>query len=140
MENYVKGTFKRKIFSSNDGFIVGLFKIKETNDEDLKTYIDKQFTFTGLFAELTIDENYIFYGEVIDNPKYGFQYKVNRYEKIMPEGKDGLITFLSSEIFPGVGEKTAKQIVECLGEDCLNKISESYECLLKVPKMKEKKR
>jgi len=139
MESFIKGTFKRNIFSSNDGFTVGLIKIKETNDPDLFDYVNKQFTFTGLFAELTIDENYIFYGEVIDNQKYGIQYKVNRYEKLLPETKDGLILFLSSDIFQGVGEKTAASIVEYLGEDCLKKISESYENLLIVPKMTNKK-
>ena len=139
METYIKGTFKRNIFSSNDGFYVGLIKIKETSDEELFDYIGKQFTFTGLFGELNIDEDYVFYGEVVDNQKYGIQYRVTRYEKIMPTDKDGLTIFLSSDIFPGVGEKTAKQIVEVLGEDCLNKISDNYEVLLKVPKMTQKK-
>ena len=139
METYIKGTFKRTIFSSNDGFIVGLIKIKETDDEDLLDYVGKQFTFTGLFAELLTDEDYVFYGEVIDNPKYGIQYKVNKYEKIMPEDKDGLVVFLSSDIFPGVGEKTACQIVDILGENCLNLIANDHECLLKVPKMTDKK-
>ena len=105
METYIKGTFKRTIFSSNDGFMVGLIKIKDTDDQDLFDYKGKQFTFTGLFVELNVDEEYVFYGEVIDNPKYGIQYKVSRYEKIMPEDKDGLVIFLSSDIFPGIGEK-----------------------------------
>ncbi len=139
METYIKGTYKRCIFSSNDGYTIGLIKIKETDDQDLLEYIGKQFTFTGLFAGLNMDEDYTFYGNTIDNPKYGIQYKVNRYEKLMPEDKDGIIIFLSSDIFPKVGEKTAKLIVDTLGEDCLKKITEDYECLLKVPKMTEKK-
>ena len=139
MDTYIKGTYKRKIFASNDGFVVGFLKIKETNDQDLMDYKDKLFTFTGLFAELKIDENYVFYGNVIDNPKYGIQYKVNKYEKIMPEDKDGLILFLSSDIFPGVGEVTAKLIVDALGENALNEIIDNYENLLVVPKMTEKK-
>lgn len=139
MENYIKGTFKRKIFSSNDGYVVGLVKIKETDSTDLLDYVGKQFTFTGLFVSLNVDEDYTFYGEIIDNPKYGFQFKVNKYEKLMPEDKDGLIIFLSSDIFPGIGEKTAKQIVETLGENCLCMISDDYECLLKVPKITLKK-
>ena len=139
METYIKGTYKRCIFSSNDGYTIGLVKIKETNDQDLLEYIGKQFTFTGLFAGLNIDEDYTFYGNTIDNPKYGIQYKVNRYEKLMPEDKDGLIIFLSSDIFPKVGEKTAEKIVDTLGNDCLSMISNDYECLLKVPKMTEQK-
>ena len=139
MESFIKGTFKKNIFSSNDGFVVGLIKIKDTDDQDLLDYKGKQFTFTGLFASLNIDEDYVFYGNVIDNPKYGIQFKVDRYEKIMPEDKDGLVIFLSSDIFPGVGEKTAQSIVDLLGEDCLKRITEDYTCLLNVPKMTEKK-
>ena len=93
METFIKGTFKKTIFSSSDGFYVGLIKIKETNDVELIDLIGKQFTFTGLFADLTIEEDYKFFGEVIDNQKYGIQYKVNRYEKIIPEDKDGLVIF-----------------------------------------------
>ncbi len=139
MDTYIKGSYKRKIFTSNDGFTVGLIKIKETNDQDLIDYVGKLFTFTGLFADLKIDENYVFYGNVIDNPKYGIQYKVNKYEVIMPNDKDGLILFLSSDIFPGIGEVTAKLIVDTLGNDVLNKIIDNYENLLVVPKMTVKK-
>ena len=139
MDTFIKGTVKRIIFSSNDGFTVGLIKIKDTDEQDFIDYKNKLFTFTGLFAELNIDDSYIFYGEVVDNPKYGLQYRVNRYDKVMPEDKDGLVLFLSSDIFPGIGEKTAEQIVEILGDDCLKKISENYECLLSVPKMTQKR-
>lgn len=139
MGSYIKGTFKKNIFSSNDGFVVGLIKIKDTNDQDLLDYKGKQFVFTGLFASLNIDEDYILYGNTVDNPKYGIQYKVDKYEKIMPEDKDGLVIFLSSDIFPGVGEKTAQSIVDTLGKDCLGKITKNYECLLNVPKITEKK-
>ena len=137
METYIKGTYKRCIFSSNDGYTIGLIKIKETDDQDLLDYVGKQFTFTGLFADLNVDENYTLYGNTVDNPKYGIQYKVNRYEKLMPEDKDGLIIFLSSDIFPKVGEKTAEKIVDTLGNDCLSMISNDYDCFLKVTKITE---
>lgn len=135
----IKGAIKKIIFSSLDGFTVGLIKINETDEEDLKDYKNKLFTFTGLFAELKLDENYKFYGNIVDNPKYGFQYKVDKYEIVMPDDKDGLILFLSSDIFPKVGEKTAQQIVDILGNDCLKMIASDYTCLLNVPKMTEKK-
>ena len=34
MENYIKGNYKRTIFKSDKGYVIGLFKIKETNDEE----------------------------------------------------------------------------------------------------------
>lgn len=139
MKDYIKGTFKKIIFKSDQNYIIGLFKVSDTNTADLEEYIGSTITFTGYFHELTIDEKYMFYGELVDNPKYGLQYKVNEYERVKPEGKDAIIDFLSSDLFPGVGEKSAKQIVNTLGDDTLNLIMEDYSNLLFVPNMKEAK-
>ena len=139
MKDYIKGTFKKIIFKSDQNYIIGLFKVSDTNTADLEEYIGSTITFTGYFHELTIDEKYMFYGELVDNPKYGLQYKVNEYERVKPEGKDAIIDFLSSDLFPGVGEKSAKQIVNTLGDDTLNLIMEDYSSLLFVPNMKEAK-
>ena len=34
MKSFIKGTFKKFIFKSDKGYIIGLFKVKETNDQD----------------------------------------------------------------------------------------------------------
>lgn len=139
MKKYIKGIFKRFIFKSDQNYVIGLFKVKDTNDESLEDYILETITFTGYFHELTLDEKYIFYGEMVDNPKYGTQFKVEEYERVKPEGKDAVIDFLSSDLFSGIGEKTAEAIVETLGEDALSIISEDYSSLLLVPGLKESK-
>ena len=70
--------------------------------------------------------------------KYGFQFNVKEYERVKPEDKDAIIEFLSSDLFPGIGEKTANNIVDTLGDNTLDLIIEDYENLKLVPKMKEK--
>ena len=77
--NYIKGTFRKFIFQSDKNYVIGLFKVSETNDYDLEDYIGKNITITGYFHELTIDEKYIMKGNLVDNPKYGFQYNVLAY-------------------------------------------------------------
>lgn len=139
MKKYIKGIFKKFIFKSEDNYVVGLFKIKDTNDESLEDYILETITFTGYFHELTVDEKYIFYGNMVDNIKYGLQFKVDEYERVKPEGKDAIIDFLSSDLFKGVGEKTAESIVNTLGDAALNIISNDYSSLLLVPGLKEEK-
>ena len=91
MKKYIKGTFKKTIFNSDNGYVIGLIKIKETNDSSLEDYINKTITFTGYFAQLTEDDLYIFYGDGVHHPKYGFQYQVEEYERINPEDKDGIV-------------------------------------------------
>ena len=139
MKKFIKGVFKKTIYKSDRGYIIGLFKVKDTNSEELKDYINKSLTFTGYFHELNEEEKYTFYGEGVEHPKYGFQFSVTEYEKSKPEDKEGLVDFLSSDLFPGIGEKIAESIVDVLGLDALNKILEDPAILNLVPKLTSKK-
>ena len=136
---YIKGKFKQMIFESENGYKVGLFRIKETNDEEMTEYINKTITFTGYFADINPENMYTLYGKYILNERYGKQYQVSSYEKEEIQGKDAVISFLSSSLIKGCGEKTAIAIVEALGEDAINLIKENYENLLKVPGISEVK-
>lgn len=139
MENYIMGNFRQVIFESDKGYIIGLFKVKKTDIESMKDYVNKTITFTGYFHELTINENYYFKGEESFHQKYGFQFNVKEYERVKPDDKDGIVEFLSSDLFKGVGEKLAIKIVETLGEQALELILEDKSNLLLVPKMTQKK-
>ncbi len=137
--NYIKGNYRSSIFESESGYKVGLFKVKETNDEELKDYLNKTITFTGYFPDLNTEDNYILYGEMINHERYGIQYVVKSYEKEKPTGKDAIVLFLSSSLIKGCGEKTAEAIVNVLGEDAISLIKENYQNLLAVPHITEKK-
>ena len=139
MKNYIKGNFRRSIFQSDSGYIIGLFKVKDTNTDSMKDYVNKSITFTGYFHELNEDDTYIFYGEEANHPRYGFQYQVNEYERVKPEDKEGIVEFLASDLFPGVGQKLAVKIVDTLGETTLDQILEDASCLALVPNLSTKK-
>ena len=139
MNTYIKGNYKRTIFSGENGYTIGIFKVKETNNEELLEFVNKTITFTGNFLDLNEDDIYFFYGEVVEHQKYGKQFKVTEYERVKPSDKDGVIAFLSSDLFNGVGEKMATKIVEVLGENALDKILEEKSNLYLVPKLSKKK-
>lgn len=139
MKTYIKGNYRRSIYQSEKGYIIGLFKVRDTTDENMKDYINKTITFTGYFHELNEDDTYLFYGEATEHPKYGFQYQVEEYERVKPEDKDGMIEFLSSSLFPGIGEKLATKIVEHLGKNTLEIILNHPEQLNLVPGLTKKK-
>ena len=125
MKTYIKGNYRRSIFESDKGYIIGLFKVKETNIENMEDYLGKTITFTGYFHELNLDDNYIFYGEELEHPRYGFQFQVSEYERLKPSSKDGIVEFLSSDLFHGIGEVMATRIVDILGENVLEKLVEA---------------
>lgn len=139
MKKYIKGIYKKSIFKSDKGYVIGIFKIKDTNDEELEIYINKTITFTGYFADLKEDDNYIFYGNLIEHPKYGMQYEVSEYERLKPSDTESIVEFLCSDLFKGIGEKLARNIVSVLGTECLDMILEDKSCLNLVPKLTKKK-
>lgn len=137
--NYIKGNFRSAIYESESGYKVGLFKVKETNDEELTDYVNKTITFTGYFTDLNTEDKYIFYGSLNNHERYGVQYVVKSYEKEVPTGENAVIEFLSSSLIKGCGEKTAISIVKTLGDEAISKIKTNYENLLLIPNMTEKK-
>ena len=127
------------IFESENGYKVGLFRIKEATQEDMLDYVNKTITFTGYFADVNGDDYYKLFGNYVFNEKYGNQYQVSSYEREEPKGKDAVMEFLSSSLVKGCGEKTAQAIVDTLGEDALALIKEDMNNLLKVPGISEVK-
>ncbi len=139
MEGYIKGTVRNIFYKNDNGYMIGIFKIKYTEDEDLQQYLNKTITFTGSFFDIKENGDYIFYGILANHPKYGVQYNVSNYEQIMPESKNGVIAFLSSDLFKGVGLRTATMIVDKLGDKALDLILENHDNLLLIPSMTKNK-
>jgi len=139
VKDFVKGIFRQTIFRSDKGYIIGLLKVSETNIIEMQEYINKTITFTGYFADLNENEKYILYGEIVNHPKYGFQFNVSDSERVKPDDKDGIVEFLSSDLFKGIGEKMAIRIVDTLGDKALDMILQDKTCLYQVPKLSEAK-
>ncbi len=137
--SYIKGNFKKYIFKSDKGYVVGLFKIKDSSDE-LLDFKNKTITFTGYFGDLNENDLYIFNGNFTTHQKYGEQFLVDTYEMTLPNDKDNIVDFLSSNLFPGIGEKKAMQIVQVLGNDCLDVILNNPDNLFLVPKLTKKQK
>ncbi|SDI93560.1 SF1B family DNA helicase RecD2 [Salimicrobium halophilum] len=129
---YVKVELKRMIFhKEEESFSIASVKVLETT-EDLK---EKELVVKGYFSPLEEGEAYILYGYFETHKKFGEQYVVEGYRRVMPETKDGLITYLSSDLFEGVGKKTARRIVDTLGEGAVSRILSDKKVLDEVPKM-----
>ncbi len=135
---YIRGKFRQMIFESDNGYKVGLFKVKEASKE-MAEYENKIITFTGYFADLNGEDYYKLTGNYVFNERYGNQFQVSSYEREEPKGKDAVIDFLSSSLVKGCGEKTAISIVDTLGEEALTLIKNDYQELLKVPGISEVK-
>ena len=66
-------------------------------------------------------------------------FKLNILKKKYRKRKQGIIAYLSSEIFSGIGKKTAERIVEELGENAISKILDQPTILDNIPKLPSEK-
>jgi len=109
----IKGTLKNIVYRNeeNDYSIVKILTEEDTVE-----------TITGYFQKLTEGVSYSFYGTYTTHQKYGKQFKVTSYQKHEIQHEDGVIAYLSSHLFTGIGPKTAEKIVELLGMDAIEKI------------------
>ncbi len=133
---YVKGKHLVTIFHNDQNlYSVLRIRVEETNDQ----YEDKEAVITGYFPKIHEQETYIFYGEFKDHPKFGLQFQASHFRKDIPQTKQGVVNYLSSEMFKGIGKKTAENIVDALGENAISKILNQPSLLDSVPKLPPEK-
>lgn len=119
-EVYFSGEINRIIFENASNFFKIILLDIEDTDSD---FDDFEVIVTGTIADVIEGENYTFWGELTQHPRYGEQLKVTRYERAKPTSS-GLVKYFSSEHFKGIGKKTAEKIVQLYGDNTIDKILE----------------
>lgn len=134
--SFIKGSYISTIFHNEANlYSVVRVRVEETNE----AYDEQEVVVTGYFPKMNEHDTYIFYGKFRDHPKFGRQYVVAHFRKQFPNTKDGIIHYLSSDLFKGIGKKTAKAIVEALGENAISKILADPSVLDDVPKLSKQR-
>lgn len=134
-DTYVAGEVERVIFlSEQTRFAVLKVNITETN-----THFNDEIIVTGYFHAIAEGDLYRFSGKITNHARYGEQFSADSFKKELPNTVHGVIHYLSGDTFPGIGEKTAKKIVETLGVDALEKISDDATVLKDVSGLSKSK-
>lgn len=132
----IKGKLSKIIFHNNqNGYTVGLLKVKESDIENL---VNKTVTFTGSLPDLNEIDTYIMTGNLTNHEKYGEQFQVKSINRIMPQETDAMIDILSSNLFKGIGKKTAEKLVSVFKEKTFDVILNDTGNLLLIPGISEK--
>ncbi|MBP1926230.1 exodeoxyribonuclease V alpha subunit [Sedimentibacter acidaminivorans] len=128
MESH-KGTIVDTIFrNSENGYTVALMEID-----------NEVITITGFFGTDITNETIEIFGKRIKHPKYGHQFTVEMYNSVLPSSLDQIESYLSSGLIKGIGDFTAKKIVELFKEDTFNIIQNHPEKLLEIEGIGKKK-
>lgn len=125
LENIYGTVIKITYFNENNGF--GIVRIKlNYQDNKIAKYRAKlftnQLTVTCNFERKPIlNEEYDFTGEFV-NTDYGIQFKAKSFSRRAEDTLEGVVTYLSSDFFPGIGKVTATKVYEQIGKNCLEEI------------------
>lgn len=111
-----------------------IYKNPENNYSIYKVALEngEEHTITGILPDLV--ENILYEFDVKEkiHPKYGLQFEVKSYKQAEAQNKAGLISYLSSDLFFGVGEVKATRIVEYLGDNAIEQILENKNVLREI--------
>lgn len=124
MAEILQGSVERVTFSNEEsGYSV--VKIKVPGRKELVSAV-------GNFVSVTPGEVLRMEGSWGNHPRFGEQFKVDRYETAVPDSVHGIGKYLGSGLIKGIGPIMAKRIVDRFGPQTLEVIDHNPERLLEV--------
>ena len=108
------------------GEILGIIYQNELNSytiaEIYADELEKVETIVGYLPFITEGDNIKVVGKFVKHKDYGEQFKVDTFEKIMPQTLEALERYLGNGTIKGVGPATARKIVAKFGEETVDTI------------------
>ena len=131
MPVFLQGQIERITYTNDEnGYTIA--KIKVQGHRDLVTVV-------GNLMVPTPGEIIKMYGEWVNHPKYGEQFKVDSYKSLVPASVYGIQKYLGSGLIKGIGPVMARRIVERFGKRTLDVIEKEIEKLAEVDGIGEKR-
>lgn len=114
------------------------------NDENGYTVCDMEvsdelITAVGIMPFVSIGEEVNVSGKWIYHKNFGRQFQVSLIEKKMPSEKTSMLRYLSAGNIKGIGEATAKKIVDLFGDDTFSVIENEPLRLTEIKGISKKK-
>ena len=104
------------------GEVADIIYQNEINSYTISTFEteDELVTIVGYLPFITSGDTLKLFGKFVEHKDYGRQFKVDTFEKIMPETLSELEKYLGNGNVKGIGEVTARKIIRKFGDDTIN--------------------
>lgn len=86
----------------------------------MQTSTDDEITIVGYLPFINVGDTIKVVGKMVEHQEYGEQFKVDTFEKQMPQTTEALERYLANGTIKGVGPATARKIIETFGDDTIN--------------------
>ena len=106
----IEGILAEIIYQNEvNSYVVGVFETEE-----------EQFTVVGYLPFVKKGDTLKIVGKFVEHKDYGEQFKIETFEKLMPQTLGALEAYLANGSIKGVGPATASKIVNKFGEDTIH--------------------
>lgn len=127
----LKGTISNIVFLNEaNGYTV--FQLVSDLDGD-------EVTCVGYLPRLNVGQSVEVLGKFVTHQKFGEQFSVEKFSLVAPKGSDALVRYLASGLIKGVGDATAKRIVDAYGEETLYVLENNPDSLAQLKGISLKK-
>ena len=118
------GTLEKILYTNpENGFLIASFLIENSI---------RPVTVKGIVYNTMEHESLRLKGYWENHKIYGRQFSIREFMPVEPSSEEGMVRYLSSEVFKGIGEKTAQRIVKQFGKDTFKIIDGSPKLLSKI--------
>ncbi len=125
----LKGTIEDIIYKNEiNGYMIATFDMESA-----------MTTIVGYLPFIQKGDSLKIIGKFVTHPDYGEQFKVETFEKIMPETLDALEKYLSNGIVKGIGPATARKIIKKFGVSTVDILKANPEELTSIKGITDKK-
>ncbi|MCI8641097.1 MAG: ATP-dependent RecD-like DNA helicase [Clostridia bacterium] len=104
------------------GEVTDIIYQNETNSYTIAVFEteEEETTIVGYLPFVKAGDTLKIIGKFIEHKEYGMQFKVDTFEKLMPETLGALERYLANGTIKGIGEVTAKKIIQKFGEETIS--------------------
>ena len=131
-EKTIRGEILRVVYVSPDGDYAVL-KLLSHDKKEIS------MVGNGTLVNVSPGEEIEAIGRWETHKDWGKQFRARTFKSVLPSTNEGLIRYLASGNFPGIGPKTAERIVETFGGETINILDHYTNRLKEVPRLGKKK-
>ena len=100
----IKGQLNEIIYQNEiNSYTIAIFETEE------------EITIVGYLPFINIKDSLKLIGKFVTHQEYGRQFKIDSFEKIMPQTLSALENYLANGTIKGLGAATAKKIIKTFG-------------------------
>ena len=135
----LQGTIEVVTFTSTET-LYSVLRVRPEDGQDLPSdglFRPARITAVGRAPGPEVGQRVRITGSWEEHPSHGKQFSFDSLELLAPADTEGLVAYLSSPTFKGIGPTIAQRIVDRLGESALEAIREDPSCLKGIRGLKE---